>query len=150
MKLKQQTHLLVKSLNAILNITQCNIDMIMWFCLSVIFLLIKELSLPNLDSRCISQREISSQFFTGTGNTTVPSISKKHHTLNWENQTFGFYDHLYTKMFKLLFVGFIFFIVTLQTFFLALRQNPFNGFFSMMNQIESNLIFQHLTRDINY
>ena len=81
----------------------------------------------NLHSRCTSGKGIDSQLFTGTGNITVPNISK-----NW---TFGFYDFLYTKMFELLFVGFIFFIVILQTFFVALCQNSFNGFFSMMNQI---------------
>ena len=38
--------------------------------------LIKELSLPNLECRDISRREIDSQFFTGAGNVTVPNISK--------------------------------------------------------------------------
>ena len=75
---------------------------------------------------------------------------KKRHTLNWLNWALGFYDPLYTKMFKLLFDGFIFSIVNLQAFFLALYQNPKNGIFSMMNQIESYLTFRRLTGDISY
>ena len=49
-------------------------------------------------------------------------------------------------MFKQLFVGFMFFIVILQTFLLIVYQNPFNGFFSMMNQIESYLAFSMLDK----
>ena len=62
----------------------------------------------------------------------------------------GFYDPLYTKMSKLPFIGFIFFIVILQTFFLALCQNTFNGTFSIINQIESYLALRRLTKEISY
>ena len=62
----------------------------------------------------------------------------------------GFYDPLYTKMSKLPFIGFIFFIVILQTFFLALCQNTFNGTFSIINQIESYLALRRSTKEISY
>ena len=78
------------------------------------------------------------------------TFQKKGHILNWLNWTLGFYDPLYTKMFKLLFVGFIFSIAILQNFFLALYQNSENGIFSMMNQIESFLTFQRSAGDISY
>ena len=49
----------------------------------------------------------------------------------------GFFFYVF---FKILFIfhGFIFFIVILQVIFLALCQNHFNGFFSMMHQLESS------------
>ena len=141
MKLKHQIHLLVKYLSAIL--PRCwwhNIDMVMWFCLSVMYLLVDELRFPNLDSRYITRRGIDIQFFTGTG------IVKKHHTLNWGNRTFGFYDPLCKKCLSYFLLVLYFCIVILQTLFLALCQNPFNGFFSMMNQIES--IFRIILRAV--
>ena len=53
-------------------------------------------------------------------------------------------------MFKLLFVGFMFFITISQTFSIDLCQNSLNGFFSMINQIEPYLTFRRLTGDISY
>ena len=53
-------------------------------------------------------------------------------------------------MSKVPFIGFIFFIVILQTFFLALCQNTFNGTFSIINQIESYLALRRLTKEISY
>ena len=53
-------------------------------------------------------------------------------------------------MSKLPFIGFIFFIVILQTFFLALCQNTFNGTFSIINQIESYLALRRLAKEISY
>ena len=104
-----------------------NIYLIMWFCLSVIFLLNEELCLPNLECRHTSRREIDSQFFTGIGNIFIKHFKK--HFVNWENWTPGFYDSLYTKIFKLLVFGFMFSILILQTFFLALYQTLIKDFF---------------------
>ena len=76
-KFGQHIHLLVESLSAIFH--KClwhNIEMIMWFYWSVIFLLAEEPHLPNLDSRYTFWRGIDGYLFTGTGDVTIPNISK--------------------------------------------------------------------------
>ena len=59
-----------------------------------------------------------------------------------------FYSGIFYIFSKKRLVGFRFLIVRLKAFFEDLCKNLFNGFFSMMNQIESCLAFLRMTIDI--
>ena len=124
----------------------------MWFYFSVIFLLVEELRLPKLESRYTSRRGIAATILQ----VLVMSLCQTFQKMSYFNKKIGllvfllfniqkccwyslkFYNDFHYIVFKILFIGFIFFIVIVQAIFVALCLNPFNRFLSIMNQIESS------------
>ena len=106
-KLGQQIHFLVKSLSTILR--RCwwhNIDMVMWFCLSIIFLLLEELRLPKLERRYTSLKGIADTSLQVLVMPLCQTFQKTSYfnkkVKELKNRTFGFPSQLYTKMFLIL------------------------------------------------
>ena len=140
MKLKQQIHLLVKCLSAIL--PTCwwyNIDMVMWFCLQSYFC---------LSRNCVSQIWIAGTFPEEESTSNFLPILALLMCQTFQKASYFKLRKLtfYKKCLSYFLLVLYFCIVILQTLFLALCQSRFSGFFSMMNQVES--IFRIILRDV--